>query len=99
VEDRNGNPMDAANKWARDKAIDVLQSISDNEPDEDTSEAQDILAGTPYESMYLVNGRVIEEAVYRALSDAYTMGSFTLTEPEALTFLERFDAEHGSPYA
>jgi hypothetical protein len=83
MEDRNGNPMDAADKWARDKAIDVLQSISDSEPNEDTSGAQDILLGTPYESMYVLNGRVIEEAVYRALSDAFYDGFITLTEPEA----------------
>ena len=82
--DRNGKPMDAADKWARDKAIDVLQAISDSEPDEDTTEAQEILLGTPYESMYVLNGSVIENAVYAALSNAFYDGLISLAEPEGV---------------
>lgn len=68
---------------ARDLAADVVQSIADSMPEDETIEAQDLLRGTPVEHLFCLDGDVIARFVEAAISNAIHDGALALPSPES----------------
>ncbi len=75
-------------EFAEELAAKVLQSIADSDPDDDTYEAQEFLASTPYAHMYVLNGEVIERYVSMAVSNALADGFIIQGSTSDRSFLE-----------
>lgn len=59
----------------------ILERISDSEPDEDTYEAQEKLAGTPQEHLYCLSGKVLIRMIADALDDLEYDGIIAFRAP------------------
>jgi hypothetical protein len=57
-------------KRLRELAKQVVQDLSDSEPTARSMDGMELLRGTPMESMFVLDGDTIEEAVYLALANA-----------------------------